>query len=118
MRVLIVDDDSALAFIVAEGLREEGISADVACDGDIGKLLVTAQEYDVIIIDRDAPAFAGAEAGRLLTGSHPGILLIAAAGTALAPLGVDSYLAKPFTYPELVARVRALGAEGGRRVTY
>ena len=96
--------------------RDEGITADVAYDGDIGKLLVTAHEYDVIIIDRDAPAMSHVEMRRLLTDSPARILLIAAAGTAVPPLGTDSYLPKPFTYPELVARVRALGAEGGHRV--
>ncbi|GLW07521.1 hypothetical protein Misp01_26510 [Microtetraspora sp. NBRC 13810] len=118
MRVLIVEDQASPAGIVAEGLRDEGISADVACDRDKGALLASAYAYDVIVVDRDAPALGDEQVRRELARGSARILLVAAAGSVPGPTGADAYLSKPFTYPELIAQVRALGPGGGRRVVW
>ncbi|MGY3677584.1 response regulator transcription factor [Streptomyces sp. TE33382] len=116
MRVLIVEDEADLAAMLAEGLRDEGMACDVAHDGARALELTAAAEYDVLILDRDLPKRSGDAVCRALnTAGYPArILMLTAAGT-LSDLvdglgqGADDYLAKPFSYLELVARVRALG---------
>jgi DNA-binding response OmpR family regulator len=116
VRVLIVEDDEALADVIARGLRQEALAVDVALDGRecLDKAAVTA--YDVVVLDRDIPHVHGDDVCRELTesGRQARILMLTASGTlddrvtGLA-LGADDYLAKPFAMRELVARVRALG---------
>ncbi|MFI8438323.1 response regulator transcription factor [Streptomyces sp. NPDC079020] len=122
MRVLIVEDEADLAAMLAEGLRDEGMACDVAHDGARALELTAAAEYDVLILDRDLPKRSGDAVCRALnTAGYPArILMLTAAGT-LSDLvdglgqGADDYLAKPFSYLELVARLRALGrrSQGG-----
>lgn len=116
MRVLVVEDDGALADVIARGLRHDAIAVDLAHDGSeaLDKSAVTA--YDVIVLDRDLPVVHGDEVCRTLTARGAGerILMLTASGTlddrvAGLSLGADDYLAKPFAMKELVARVRALG---------
>ncbi|GAA5077099.1 DNA-binding response OmpR family regulator [Thermocatellispora tengchongensis] len=116
MRVLIVEDEAALADIVAEGLRDEGIAADVAYDTDSGTMLATTHKYDVIVLDRDTPALGYEDTRRRLAASRARLLVVAAPGDLETSPGADAYLTKPFTYPELIERVRALGTGGGHRV--
>ncbi|MFJ7491992.1 response regulator transcription factor [Streptomyces sp. NPDC097727] len=116
MRVLIVEDEADLAAMLAEGLRDEGMACDVAHDGARALELTAATDYDVLILDRDLPKQSGDAVCRALnTVGYPArILMLTAAGT-LSDLvdglgqGADDYLAKPFSYLELVARLRALG---------
>lgn len=116
MRVLIVEDEADLAAMLAEGLRDEGMVCDVAHDGARALELTAATDYDVLILDRDLPKRSGDAVCRALnTVGYPArILMLTAAGT-LSDLvdglgqGADDYLAKPFSYLELVARLRALG---------
>ncbi|AQZ63317.1 DNA-binding response regulator [[Actinomadura] parvosata subsp. kistnae] len=116
MRVLIVEDEPALAEVLAEGLRAEGLAVDLAGDGDRGLELATVHGYDVIILDRDLPGVHGDDICRVLAARQDieaRVLMLTAAGTledlvdGLA-LGADDYLAKPFSYVELLARVHAL----------
>ena len=116
MRVLVVEDEVPLADAVARGLRREGMAVDVAYDGDLGleKALVT--RYDVLVLDRDLPGIHGDDVLRHLAadGSLTRVLMLTAAGGLSdrvqgLELGADDYLAKPFAFEELVARVRALG---------
>ncbi|MCG5220383.1 response regulator transcription factor [Streptosporangium sp. KLBMP 9127] len=116
MRLLIIEDESTLADILAEGLRIEGIATDIALDGDRGLELATVHDYDVIILDRDLPLVHGDDICRTLAGRDgvsARILMLTSAGSledlvgGLA-LGADDYLSKPFSYPELLARVHAL----------
>jgi DNA-binding response OmpR family regulator len=116
MRVLVVEDHVELANDVADGLRDQGIGADVAHNGSeaIEKALMTA--YDVVVLDRDLPRVHGDAVCAMLvgSGSRARILMLTAAAAISdrvdgLNLGADDYLVKPFAFEELVARVRTLG---------
>jgi DNA-binding response OmpR family regulator len=115
MRVLVVEDNEVVARAVAEGLRDRGIAVDVASDGAAGLDKAGLWSYDVIVLDRDLPVVHGDDVCARLTGRPGGarILMLTAAGEPCdrvdgLNLGADDYLAKPFHFPELVARVGAL----------
>lgn len=116
VRILIVEDEQPLADAVARGLRREGMAVDVAYDGDTGHEKASVTRYDVIVIDRDLPGMPGDELCREITADGPvtRVLMLTASGSVSdrvsgLSLGADDYLAKPFAFPELVARLRALG---------
>ena len=115
MRVLVVEDSRELADGVAEGLRDQGMAVDVSYDGwdAVAKLGLNA--YQVVILDRDLPGLHGDTLCRMIAdgGSSAMVLMLTASGSpgervSGLRLGADDYLAKPFHFPELVLRVRAL----------
>jgi len=115
MRLLLVEDEADLADTLAAGLRREGYLVDVAGDGASALSLAAANDLDVIVLDRDLPVLGGDAVCRtLVSQGYPArILMLTAAGTlgdrvAGLDLGADDYLAKPFAYVELLARIRAL----------
>jgi DNA-binding response OmpR family regulator len=115
MRVLVVEDESELADLIAGGLREQGLAADVALDGEAAVEKAWANMYDVVVLDRDLPRLHGDEVCRQLIATDSGarILMLTASGELDQKvdglnLGADDYLAKPFAFKELVARIRAL----------
>lgn len=116
VRILIVEDEQPLADAVARGLRREGMAVDVAYDGDSGHEKVSVTRYDVVVLDRDLPGMSGDQLCAEIVSSMAvtRVLMLTASGTVSdrvtgLSLGADDYLAKPFAFPELVARLRALG---------
>ncbi len=115
MRILIVEDEVQLAETVARGLRRYGFAVDVAFDGAEGLEKATLNEYSVIVLDRDLPLLHGDDVCRELDrlGHRARVLMLTAAAgaddlVAGFAMGADDYLAKPFAFSELVARVQAL----------
>jgi DNA-binding response OmpR family regulator len=113
--VLLVEDHPKLATTVAAGLRREGMAVDLAFDGNDALVHVAGTDYDVVVLDRDLPGIDGDEVCRRLVadGSRSRVLMLTAADTVAdrvegLGLGADDYLAKPFAFAELVARIRAL----------
>ena len=116
MRVLLVEDEVKLAELVARGLREEGHAADIAARGAEALWMAEAAPYDVIVLDVMLPdGLDGFEVCRRLRGKgvwSPVLMLTArdAVEDRVTGLdaGADDYLAKPFAFDELLARLRAL----------
>ena len=120
MRVLIAEDEPRVADAVARGLRREGMAVDVAGDGVSALHKARVYPYDVIVLDRDLPELHGDEVCRAISEERPDqkvLMLTAAAGVddlvdGLS-LGADDYMAKPFAFAELLARVHALARRAG-----
>ncbi|MCX4238912.1 MULTISPECIES: response regulator transcription factor [Streptomyces] len=115
MRVLIVEDHKDLAESVARGLRRHAMEVELAHDGELGLSRASSGAYDVVVLDRDLPLVHGDDICRALVrqGSPSRVLMLTAAGTLAdrvdgLDLGADDYLAKPFSFAELIARVQAL----------
>ena len=115
MRVLVVEDSWSLADVLVEGLRDQGMAVDAAHDGLEAAAKLDVNAYDVVILDRDLPGIHGDMLCQMITRSDQRsmVLMLTAAGApgdrvAGLGLGADDYLGKPFHFPELVLRVRAL----------
>jgi DNA-binding response OmpR family regulator len=122
LRVLIAEDEHRLAEAIARGLRREGMAVDLAPDGPDALLKARVIRYDVLVLDRDLPGVHGDVVCRAVRGERPdtGILMLTAAGATEdliegLSLGADDYLAKPFRFVELVARIRALARRSSPR---
>ena len=115
MRILVVEDDRAIAEAVKEGLEDESYAVDVAYDGQEGYLTASADEYDVIVLDVMMPEMNGYEVCKKLRGegNQTPILMLTAKDQERdivegLDTGADDYLAKPFSFEVLLARIRAL----------
>jgi DNA-binding response OmpR family regulator len=115
MRVLVVEDQRKMAKFIEQGLGEAGYSVDLAETGSSAELLASENEYDLIILDVMLPDQNGLDTARHLRSDgfeKPILMLTALSGTKDKVAGLDSgaddYLAKPFEFDELLARVRAL----------
>jgi two-component system, OmpR family, response regulator len=115
MRVLVVEDEKKLGELLARGLREEGYAADLADRGEEALWMAHAVPYDAIVLDVMLPGLDGFDVCRRLRSDgvwSPVLMLTArdAVDDRVAGLdaGADDYLAKPFSFEELLARLRAL----------
>ncbi|MFI0354884.1 response regulator transcription factor [Actinomadura sp. 9N407] len=116
MRVLVVEDEPLLADAIAEWLREAAHAVDVVYEGGSALERLAVNDYDVVVLDRDLPVVHGDEVCRQITEGGPAtrVLMLTAAAEITdrvdgLGLGADDYLTKPFAFPELAARVLALG---------
>jgi two-component system, OmpR family, response regulator len=119
VRILLVEDEAKLAVLLQRGLREEGVTADVAASGTEGLWQATEQPYDVVVLDVMLPDLNGLEVCRRIraTDTHTPVLMLTAIGSvpdrvAGLEAGADDYLVKPFAFDELLARLRALARRG------
>ena len=115
MRILLIEDDIAISRLLKEGLEDESYAVDVAHDGSEGYRTAVADEYDVIILDIMLPGMNGYEVCRALRndGNKTPILMLTARDAERdivegLDTGADDYLAKPFSFDILLARIRAL----------
>jgi two-component system, OmpR family, response regulator len=120
MRVLIVEDELKMASLLRRGLVEEGHAADVAATGEDALWMAQAHPYEAIVLDVMLPGLSGFETCRQLRNAGvwaPVLMLTARDGVddrvAGLDVGADDYLTKPFSFAELLARLRALVRRGG-----
>ncbi|MFZ6035292.1 MAG: response regulator transcription factor [Patescibacteria group bacterium] len=115
MRILVVEDEHRIANSIKKGLEQESYAVDVAYDGEAGYNLAVTEDYDVIVLDLMLPMMDGIAITRELRKNkiHTPILILTAKGQIEDKVkgldsGADDYLVKPFSFEELLARVRAL----------
>jgi len=115
MRILIAEDDEALGKFVRQGLEGEHYTVDVAADGEQARISATENDYDVVILDLNLPKLDGVSVLRHVRMKKPSVpVLVLTQRTRVEDrvqcldMGADDYLAKPFSYGELSARIRAL----------
>ncbi|MDX2029865.1 MAG: response regulator transcription factor [Blastocatellia bacterium] len=114
-RVLIVEDDQAMAVALRDGFEYEGYSVQVARDGAVGLKIATEKELDLIILDVMLPRMSGFDVCKQLRseGRDTPIIMLTARGQEIdkvvgLKIGADDYVTKPFSFMELIARVEAL----------
>jgi DNA-binding response OmpR family regulator len=115
VKVLIVEDEHKIANLIKQGLEQERFVVDVAYDGTAGYDYASSEPYDAIILDRLLPGIDGLEICQKLRkqGNHIPILMLTAKSQVFDKVeglnsGADDYLAKPFAFEELLARIKAL----------
>lgn len=115
MRILVVEDEHLIANSIKKGLEQERFAVDIAFTGDEGFYLASSEEYDAIILDLMLPGMDGITICQELRKKkiHTPILILTARGQIQDKVsgldsGADDYLTKPFSFEELLARVRAL----------
>lgn len=115
MRILVVEDEHRIASSIKKGLEQERYAVDIAFDGIEGYDLATSEEYDLILLDLMLPGIDGLEVCRRLRSKkiNTPILILTAKSQVNDKVsgldsGADDYLSKPFSFDELLARVRAL----------
>jgi two-component system, OmpR family, response regulator len=119
MRILVVEDEAKMAGLIRRGLREEGLAVDVAGSGEDALWMAGSTEYDAIVLDVMLPGIDGFETCRRLRSDGvwtPVLMLTARDAVEDRVAGLDSggddYLVKPFSFAELLARLRALTRRG------
>jgi DNA-binding response OmpR family regulator len=115
MRILLAEDDAALAGFVRKGLEAESYAVDVSADGEQARALANELDYDFVILDLNLPRLDGVSILRDVRTKKPSlpILILTARGRVddrvqCLDFGADDYLMKPFSFSELSARIRAL----------
>src|SRR5579862_26507 len=115
MRVLIAEDDFALGNFVKKGLEAEHYAVDISGDGEQARAMASEFEYDMIVLDLTLPRLDGIAVLRFLRTRKPSVPILVLTGRSRVEdrvqcldLGADDYMAKPFSFTELSARIRAL----------
>jgi two-component system copper resistance phosphate regulon response regulator CusR len=115
MRILIAEDDVALASFVKKGLEAEHYAVDVSGDGEQSRAMATELDYDLLVLDLNMPKLDGVAVLRCLRTKKPSVPVLVLTGRTRVEdrvqcldLGADDYLVKPFSFTELSARIRAL----------
>lgn len=115
MRTLVIEDDPKLGRLLRRGLTEEGFSVDLAADGEEGLHLATTEAYDAVVLDLMIPKIPGVQvlASMRKAGRDTPVLILTARDAPQEKVaglnaGADDYMTKPFTFAELIARLRAL----------
>src|SRR5215470_7954308 len=115
MRILIAEDDPALASFVKKGLEAEHYAVDVSADGEQSRAMAGEFDYDLVVLDLNLPRVDGVSILRYLRARKPSVPILILTGRSRVEdrvqcldLGADDYLGKPFSFSELSARIRAL----------
>ncbi|HSX45990.1 MAG TPA: response regulator transcription factor [Candidatus Saccharimonadia bacterium] len=115
MRILVVEDDHTIAQAIKEGLEQESFAVDVAFEGEEGYLSASNDEYDLLVLDVMLPGMSGIDIARKLReeSNHTRIIMLTAKDQVPDRVrglntGADDYMVKPFSFEELLARIRAL----------
>lgn len=122
MRILVVEDSSRMAAVLKKGLTEECYAVDVAADGVSGLHLAAGGEYDLVLLDVNLPGMDGLTLLRELREKRSDIPVIMVTARDSVPdrikgldCGADDYIVKPFSFEELLARIRATVRRSGAR---
>ncbi len=115
MKILLVEDDETIANVIKSGLETELFAVDYAADGELGSSLARTNDYDVIILDISLPKKSGLEvlADIRNKGKHVPVIVLSIQSETdskvqLLDAGADDYINKPFSFRELLSRIRAL----------
>jgi DNA-binding response OmpR family regulator len=123
MRILVVEDDEPLALFLQNGLAAQSYSVELAGDGDEAIRILDQSQYDLVVLDLNLPTTDGLEVLKHIRSKGYGLSVLALSSrrqledrVGTLDLGADDYLAKPFAFSELSARIRALIRRSGQPV--
>ena len=121
MRILVVEDDAPLAEFLHQRLVQEQFAVQVVSDGSEAQRLASDQSYDLVIVDLNHPESAGLELLRSIRAKKPDLAVLIVTSASMVEervrgldAGADDYIAKPFAFAELAARIRAVLRRGNR----
>jgi DNA-binding response OmpR family regulator len=121
MRILVAEDDAPLAEFLHQRLQQEQFAVQVVADGREAQRLAAEQPYDVVLLDLSLPGTGGLDVLRCIRSKKPDLPVLIVTGAAMVEervrgldAGADDYVAKPFAFAELAARIRAVLRRGNR----